>query len=1005
MARAVSYLALSRTGLTEAELADLLAREAPDERVPTQVDVETLLLDLRRFLVGRTVAGSRVLFWTSRHFQLVVVEKFLGAREARREIHAAMAEYFGGRSPRGGSSKPNEDAVRVEDGDPPGVGEAPGQTFGFSFREVGRLNSRKVLELPHHLRESAQWAALERGLLMSFAFHGAAVRAGLLADLVAALEGDEGACHFCFPREKALLASVLRSRVQSSPLHLPSAMETGLLPYLEVFPELEGYVREIGEERRRAGSGLGVSLCPAPSSVPSVRRSPRDEAEGASVREAAATECGIVAEVMDDGSARVWKGFGRHAVRPVAKEETTFTGVKSSGRFVLFSTRRGELLLWDVTRPEMFLRVIEDEASRETANRVEGFAACREKVFVWRAGESSVSSFDVSDETSARFQCRGRVTGAVCSSGGGYLYCGLEGGALTAFDTDTGGFLGASSTASRSAITWMLLREDERELACVDGTGSVSVWDVASKTNPPRLVRESSVGGDRDGVQNIDYSREIGILLVCRSHQVALWDTRDWEPRDRFLVPRGRAFVQAALCQQGRLFLALLDARPFVLAWRLGTGECVLSLETHERPRALLTTASGVVCVAGDGRLTAWDSGMIAAAAAAPKMGRGVTEVAVDRSGACFYTSDGSEAVWRWSWDTGLPRDNFLHDAPVGRLRLSPDGVRLVTLSAGEVYVWRTDTGRNVLRVSGGGGAADVLIAPNGNVGVTISERGSSRVWKLEHGSVVCVIRARLSDAEVSPASTFLLGLRRGDLLAASLWSGAVDKRFSRAGGSERVVAFRALSGHPDFAVVMAASGAVFTWKVAEETLCRHFRLPYRFRCRPRDFQATEDGSFALLSADGEVINLLDLSRVRLCSLKAEGPVVKACLDKTGCYAAYIYTTSTSSTTSTTTSTTQEDDLRHPRPVLAVVRLADGETIGRARLPKNPSALVVCERRRVFVGFDDGSVGAFSISDAAAVDGESDGRGENPSRRSKRRPCDGGALRRLPRETANVIWP
>ncbi|XP_029700262.1 NACHT and WD repeat domain-containing protein 2 isoform X7 [Takifugu rubripes] len=91
VSRAVSYLTLSRTGLTEAELADLLSCDdkvlflylRQGEKPPSlmkvpQIDVETLLLDLRRFLIGRTVAGVRVLSWASRHFKLVITKRCKG---------------------------------------------------------------------------------------------------------------------------------------------------------------------------------------------------------------------------------------------------------------------------------------------------------------------------------------------------------------------------------------------------------------------------------------------------------------------------------------------------------------------------------------------------------------------------------------------------------------------------------------------------------------------------------------------------------------------------------------------------------------------------------------------------------------------------------------------------------------------------------------------------------------------------------------------------------------
>ncbi|XP_033486657.2 NACHT and WD repeat domain-containing protein 2 isoform X2 [Epinephelus lanceolatus] len=1027
VARAVSYLTLSRTGLTEAELVDLLScdnkvltecyqqDESPSSkmRVP-QIDVERLLLDLRRFLIRRTVAGSHVLFWVSRHFKLVVTKRYLGSHEVRREIHSAMADYFSGRWACGCAkpllvkqkSGPNKDTSQTEiyiDRQP------SSQPFVFtsSSKEVGRVNLRKVLELPHHMQESDRWGELEQGLLMSSRFHQAMVRAGLLGDLVHMLESEDGSSHDCLTRERALLASILKScacLLQSSPLQLLTVIETSLLPYLKVFPVLKGYVREIRQERKKGGSGLGVALCPAPSFVPSIQcLNCNAKTKDVSVREAAGTERGIVAEIMDDGAAWIWKGSGCDVVKlslSCEQTELKFAGVKSSGQFMLLSTQCNKLFLWDVTDPEVFLQIrdpLKTELSQKVENKVEGFVACQKKLFIWWKDESFVSVVDVSSEFLTHFQCQSCVTCLVCSSNGLYMYCGQEDGMVSISDTNTCSLLGTCSNSNHSAVSSIILCENKWEIACVDRTGSVTLWDVAAKRNPPRLVTESFPGGTSNTILNVDYSHEINTLLVCQSHQVALWDTCDWELWDRFLAPQGKAFTQAVLSQDGHLFLALLDTCPLVLVWKVSTGECVLSLETNKQPQTLLKMASDVVCVAHDGCLTVWDSGMIDAAGTAPKMGCGVKDVVVDGAAEWFYTSDGSETVWRWRLETGLPHAKFLHDGPVVKLRLTPDNVHLVTLSAGEIYVWQIETGQNILRISGSR-ATDILITPNSNCGVSISERGVSRVWKLAQGSIVCNIHPYLSDAQVSPESTFLIGRRHGDLLAASLWSGSISKRFSCAESSEHVVAFQTLSEHPNFVVVLTASGAVYTWKIVEETLCWHFQLPDTFHCQPQDFQMSSDGSYALLSTDNETMNILDLSQVRLCSFKAEGPVIKACLAKTGCYAAYV---------SRPTTTLENNSVcnLHVRPVLTVVRLTDGERIGCVSLAKNPLTLVVCEQQYVFVGFEDGSVGVYSIIDVTINGEESVRCRENVNSQLKQCPFDRAPLSWLPLDTANIRWP
>nr|XP_046244792.1 NACHT and WD repeat domain-containing protein 2-like isoform X2 [Scatophagus argus] len=1029
VARAVSYLTLSRTGLTEAELVDLLSiddevlseyvqqGESPSSnmRVP-QIDVERLLLDLRRFLVRRTVGGLCVLFWVSRHFRLVVAKKYLGSCEVRREIHLAMVDYFSGRWACGNAkpllvsqkSSPNKDTIQTNmytDREP------SSQPFVFSpsSQEVGQVNLRKVLELPHHLYESKKWEELA-GISMSLEFQQAMVRTGLLGDLVAMLQGDEGSFLSCFSRERALIASTLKSYaclLESSPLQLPTVMETSLLPYLEVFPELKGYVREIRQERRNRGSGLGAGICPAPSTVPSIQclkcgATTRE----VSVTEVAGTECGIVAEIMDDGTACFWKSSGCDVVKlslRCEQKEMRFVGVKSSGQFMLLSTQCNKLFLWDVTCAEMSLRLndslkteFELESNQQTPKKIEGFVACQTKLSVWWKNESFVSVFDVSNATMTHFQCQSCVTCLVCSSNGFYMYCGQEEGTVSIFDTISGSLLSTCSNVTHNAVTQIILCEEKWQIACVDKAGNVALWDVAAKTQSPRLVKESFSGGKSNNILNTDYSDEINTLLVCQSDRVMLWDTHDWELWDQFLAPQGRAFVHTVFSNDSHLFLALLEACPVILVWRVSTGECVLSLETNNQPHTLLKMASDVICVTRDGGLTVWDSEMIEAAGAAQKMQWGVTEVVAEQTGEWFYTTDGSEAVWRWRLEAARPLATLLHGGPVGRLRLSPDNIRLVTLAAGEIYVWQTETGQNIMRISGGR-ATDILITPNSNFGVSISEQRLSRVWKLAQGSIVCSIHLSLSDAQVSPESTFLIGLCRGDLLAASLWSGSISKRFSCVASSEHVVAFHTLSEHPDFVVVMVASGAVYTWKVTEETVCRHFQLPHMFHCQPQNFQMSSDGSFALLSADNEALNLLNLSQVTLCSFKTDGPVVKACLHKSGYYAAYISCPSNHEKNCACS--------LHTRPVLTVVRLADGERIGSVHLPKSPLSLTVCNQQCVFVGFVDGSVGVYYISDVK-INGEDSVRcRDHLDDKLKQCPFDRVPFKWLPLATPNVTWP
>uniref|UniRef100_A0A3P9L417 Nephrocystin 3-like N-terminal domain-containing protein n=1 Tax=Oryzias latipes TaxID=8090 RepID=A0A3P9L417_ORYLA len=949
VARATSFLTLSKSGLSEAELADLLsnaslAEEEEEDSVfrpkVTQVDTEKLLLDFWSFLLKRSVGGTQVLFWVSRHFGLVVSKKYLDVA-VKKKIHSEMADYFSGW--RVGGRGLNKD-------DQPFL-------FGSPANESW-VNVRKIIELPHHLQQSGRWAELEAELLMSFSFHQAMLQAGRLGDLISMLESDRSSSSFNFLRERRLLANMLRSSaclLQRSPPQLPTVMETNLLPFWGGFPTLGGYIRDIREEKWQRGRGLDILLWPCLHSVPALQ-GVDDRAHETRVTESAATRCGTVAQTMEDGFAWIWRSSRFVRLRmslSCEQQEVKFTGVRSSGRFLLLSAEGSRLFVWDVTGSKELKEVEDPLRSGGASKRVGGFIAHQEKLCWWWENENFVCVFDVCGRIVAHFQCRSAVTYVAFSTHSFHVFCGQKDGTMSAFDIQTGTLLGSCSHWKRSAIMLMIFREEQQEMACLARTGNIALWDVAAKEQTFRLVREKNSHNESD-ILNTDYVEDISLLLVCGAKQVTLWGSDSWELLEKFSAPKTRVFTQAMLSQDGHLFSAVLRNCSLVLVWKISSGQCVLSLETNRPPLLLLRTLSETICVSQSGGLTIWDSGMIDAAGTTPKMRYGVKKVVAEKTGKCFYTSDGSRVVWRWSLDPGHPRDSFLHDGAVEKLQLSPNSLKLVSLSAGEIYVWDTESGQNRVRI-GGSRATDLLITPNSNFGVSISEQGLSHVWKVAHGSIVCSIHLHLSDAQVLPDGTFLIGLHRGDLLAASLWSGLISKRFSCMEPSE-VVAFHTLTEHPDFVVVMAALGAVYTWKVSEETVCQHFELPPMFYCDPGDFQMSSDGSFALLSTCGDQINLLDLSRVRLCSFKAEGIVIKACLDQTGSYVAYM-----SSLRSLEESCSCH---LHNRPVLTVTRLSDGEQMGSVHLSENPSALLVCDQKRVFVGFEDGSVGLYSILDS-----------------------------------------
>ncbi|TRZ02150.1 hypothetical protein DNTS_014241 [Danionella cerebrum] len=109
VSKALSYLTLTRYGMTPAELTDVLSCD--DDilvsflpkgdalplrlRIPEAL-VQSLLLDLKGFLVLRNIFGTKTFYWVSRQFGLVVCNQYLSLEQSRQMIHHVLSDYFTG---------------------------------------------------------------------------------------------------------------------------------------------------------------------------------------------------------------------------------------------------------------------------------------------------------------------------------------------------------------------------------------------------------------------------------------------------------------------------------------------------------------------------------------------------------------------------------------------------------------------------------------------------------------------------------------------------------------------------------------------------------------------------------------------------------------------------------------------------------------------------------------------------------------------------------------------
>lgn len=968
VARSLEYLTLSRFGLTEAELTDILSCDdevllpfipvegyAPYKlRVP-EVVVERLLLDLRGFLKSQNISGAQTLFWVSRHFSLVIQKRYLGL-DNRQKMHSLIANYFNGRWACGTAKPLLITASPSQNATPRSIyvdRQVPGQPWTFQpfmsivtcgSSECVHPNLRKLQELPLHLLKSGNIKELVK-VIMSQEFLHATFCERLVDELVFWLEKTS---QLAFSRELRLLISILKSStclLNSRSADLALVLQAKLSPFLQVLPELKESLNQAEHDCTVGSLGVNMVLCPT-SSVPATHWAP-PAVEVSPITRAAVSQSGYVLVIQNNGSTWVWNGCDSEGYKIPQSSELQITDVRCSANVFILSTESGNLLSLDMNAP-LYLQQLQIQHTEQKQKGVKGVLIACGKIFVFSKESNSVSVFAEGKEM-APIRCSSGIT-CMSSCDGHLIYCGQSKGTVSIFDSHSGNILASFICCLGIALYDLLLHKNEATITCIDCTGSVFVWDLKNITKPVFITMRWSC--NKKEVLNIDHTENN--LLICKRHQIQIIQGHLLAAEEQLNAPRGKTFVQAILDPDAHFVIALLENCPFLLVWNWVSGRCLLNLDIRSSPAFKLlkfrdmyltaVTSTGIVC---------WDMELISLAASTPKSGGKVVNVIVEPDEEHFYTTDGSELVWEWTLLGGKVEGHMRHHGSVESLTLSADGVYLITIASGDIYVWNASTHENIHRIHGSQ-ASRILITPKGNCAVSLSETGPSKVWKLCSGHVVCTIHHNLRDAVITPESTFLLGINKGALVAVSLWSGYVSKQFSCSEWQD-VAAFQTLSDYPDYVIVITNSGALYSWRLTEETVCRQFLFSEGFEYPLQLFKLSSDGCYGIISVAGSKINVLDVCQGKLCSLNAEGPVCQRFVDILGKYAVYICSPSVSC---------QNDscDL-HTKQILVIIQVTDGKTVGKFYLCKNATALTLSEKLCVYIGFEDGSVGVYAIND------------------------------------------
>ncbi|XP_014665918.1 PREDICTED: uncharacterized protein LOC106807919 [Priapulus caudatus] len=183
---ALSYITASRSGLSEAELEDLLSLDdevlndvyqyhlPPMRRIPPSLWTR-IHNDMADYLSAREADGTTVFAWYHRQFMEAARARYFRNVNRVRQAHCTMAEYFLG-TWGGGRAKPfrysdaqlqqfalekrSDAADRIVPAQPLFYTRADGTVSGY--------NMRKLNELPYHLVRSQQFDELYENCLFCF---------------------------------------------------------------------------------------------------------------------------------------------------------------------------------------------------------------------------------------------------------------------------------------------------------------------------------------------------------------------------------------------------------------------------------------------------------------------------------------------------------------------------------------------------------------------------------------------------------------------------------------------------------------------------------------------------------------------------------------------------------------------------------------------------------------------------------------------------------------------
>ncbi|XP_060682178.1 NACHT and WD repeat domain-containing protein 2-like isoform X1 [Hemiscyllium ocellatum] len=985
VSRALGYITLATSGLGEIELLDILSLDdyviehywlqngSPDSMKVAYYSLAKLEQDLSGFLVGRLHNGIKLLFWTNRHFPLVVNKRYLRNMETVQQMHNLIVEYFSGRWSSGRGKplfvtmlpqKPKEDQpmlCQISESDPLMKRyvdrQQPSQPWFFHFQSSNPCsvypNHRKVEELAYHLKRSGRLGELYLDVMSSFVTHQAMIETGHLVHLIAELEENIWTIN---RREMRFLAAVLKSAhclLRDSSDQLSMAIQMSLLPLVHCFPQLLNYLKQSYQDGLR-NNVLAVLHSPV-ITVPGISAAlcTSDLAVATDIIEIHSQS--LVLVTLESGAIHAW-----NLEVQAPWEQISTKGVKVSGaqisdgdQFLVLATVHSTILVYDLAQLSLLNEIDMRRSHDDSTAGIRGFALCSTTAVVWFENSTEVSVCDINScQTSKQLNCPHQIQCVSFTLDRTYALCGQIKSTVTIFNIHTGLQITEIVFEFTEASVYSILQPEFKEEICVvDKIGNICVWSMEDMTEP-HLLEEIVCTEDENEVLCVELSS--CSLLLCRASCIELWNTLGWNISNKFKPPKGTSFVQAILSQDCESIIAVINGSQALFVWKKETGQCVLILENRLGPPLRLSKCykqKALVVFTSKGFLKSWDLDCIDTASAIATTERSI-HILLPSQGKHFYTSDGTSIIFKWNLTFSQIEAAFIHADDVKHCALTRTGASLVTADvSGDLYVWDTEAGQNLHRIKYGD-VTQLLITPNDRFVVSICENLVSKVWKLAKGHVICTIHTYLKNAVITPESTFVLGLHQRFLLAVSLWSGAVVKRFECTDKAD-IVAFQTLSNFPDYVMLVTSCGNIYTWNIIEESLYRQVQLPVKFLSQLDVFQVSNDGKIAMISVITESISVLDILHGKLSVINTEGVIFSQQLTHDGKHIVYVCYGHPCHCD------------HHSNAKLNIVRTKDGKHIGSCYLCKIPSCLAVSKYNlNIFVGFEDGTIGIYTIVDS-----------------------------------------